>query len=183
MRWELLVVAALACVSPATAHDCVHDDVLHEHLEEHWDTPNVGLKDVDNPDAPEQVMTRRQLVQAVGKAEAAHGRRLETQAQYLARSWGPVRINVDFIDIRSDPDMTTAKADFLEFTVIPQAVARLSAALEVRFMQNFQACACPRTALLFTGPPCARHVSCPAPMLVNLEQWQLLHDAGPCLCT
>ena len=131
--------AALLALRVAAGHDCVHDEVLHEHIKEYWHTDNVAYKNASQPDAPARVMTRRQLHDilaseskdgTVPEAGAAR-RRLETKAQYLARTWGPVRINVEFVDIRSDPDMTTAKADYLEYTVLPAAVARLAAALEV----------------------------------------------------
>ena len=139
-----MLLSKSCCV---TAHSCIHDDVLADHDDHFWDRQLVGIKNASAPSEPEKLLTRRQLLQTVAntssvaeapaqEAQEVKRRQLETKAQYLARPWQPIRINVQFVNVGSDSQMDPAKTNFLTNVVIPQAVAKLEAALEVSFPEG-----------------------------------------------
>ena len=146
--WATLLSVLLLLASKSSAHSCIHDDVLADHDEHFWDRKLLGLKNVSAPTDPEQLVTRRELHELLGSEQQPtllpKRRQLETKAEYLARPWQPIRINAQFVNVGSDPQMDAAKTNFLTNVVIPQAVAKLEAALEVRtpFLGHF----CPAVA-------------------------------------
>ena len=133
-------ISALACalllfVVHAAAHTCIHDDLLADHDKYFWDRKIFGWKNASNPQQPQRRGTRRELHHLPGWEGTrllGSSRPLDTSAQYLARPWRPIRIKVDFVDIGTDVEMDHAKKEFLQDNVIPAAVAKLEAALEVR---------------------------------------------------
>ena len=134
----LALLCALLCTSQSAAHSCIHDDVLADHDVHYWDRKLLGFKNESAPEEPEQLFTRRELHDLMGSQSSdaqqttkVKRRQLETKAQYLARPWQPIRINVQFVNVGSDSQMDAAKTNFLTNIVIPQAVAKLEAALEV----------------------------------------------------
>ena len=76
----LATIAATFILS--AAHECIHDDLY-----------------ANDPHLADTAQSR-QLYPA---ETTSHGDR------HLASSWEPIRITYDFMDVGSDPDMTTAK--------------------------------------------------------------------------
>ncbi len=139
--WAGYLSLVLACLRPAIAHTCVHDDVLVEHDDNFWNRRLVGIKNVSAPLEEERLVTRRELHQFITPPETfgteAKRRQLQTKAQYLARPWHPIRINIQFVNVGSDPAMDSARTNFLTNVVVPQAVARLESVLEVSLQIGF----------------------------------------------